>query len=303
MKMPKSNLKYWSDRLDDVFSHLDQTDLEFFYKLQDIYSQYGNEIQNELFSFYQQYAKEKGMTLSEAQQKLRKEDLSNYIENAANYRKQLEDDQEALDRLNEQYSSAKSTRLEALVTDINYQLLLMNKKIQVSFWEYLKSVANYAYRKIKYGNSPSTLDADAVKTILNMEWNGENFSSRIWGNTDRLAAKIKELLIDAFIKGKNPVEIARELRKAFNVTRVQAETLARTEATQVANTTAIKRYREMGLTKYQFSAHIDSRTTEICKNFNKKIFPLKDYKPGENAPPMHYNCRSGILPIEEEIGL
>lgn len=154
-------------------------------------------------------------------------------------------------------------------------------------------------KKIVYGNSPSTLDAEAIKTILNTNWNGNNFSSLIWGNTDRLTDEIRKLMIDAFMKGLSPIEIARELRKKFNVLRVQAETLARTEATQVANSTAAKRYKEMGLTSYQFSAHIDSRTSEICKEFNKKVFLLDDYEPGLNAPPMHPNCRSAILPVLE----
>lgn len=145
--MVKSNSKYWSDRLDNIFSHLDQTDMDFFYQLQDIYSQYAKEIQKEIFSFYQQYAKDNNMSLADAMKKLRKEDLSDYVQNANRYRESLENNQQALDRLNEQYSGAQATRLEALLASVEYQLLLMNGRLQQSFWEYLKNVVKYVYKK------------------------------------------------------------------------------------------------------------------------------------------------------------
>ena len=96
--------------------------------------------------------------------------------------------------------------------------------------------------------------------------------------------------------------MARELRKKYNVAKSRAEAIVRTDGTAVVNNATLQRYKEFGLTKYQFQAHIDSRTTEICKSQNGKVYDIEDYTPGINAPPMHVNCRSVITPSDEELG-
>jgi len=300
--MQKKTSEYWVKRMDDIFSYLDEKDLDFFYEIQDVYQRYSKQIQKELFAFYQQYADEQGISLTDAKAKLSKEDFSDYARLANEYREAAKKDPEALKRLDDRYRASKANRLEALNLEMDYALLQMNGQLQVSFERYLKGVAKHVYRKINFGNTSGTFDEKAVRTLINMKIDGENFSTRIWGNTDRLSEKLKETLMDGFIRGSSSAEMARELRKAFNVTRAQAETLLRSESTLVANLTAAKRYMEEGLTKYQYLAYIDGKTTEICKRLNKKVFLLKDYKPGTNAPPMHANCRSAIVPDDEEIG-
>ena len=63
-------------------------------------------------------------------------------------------------------------------------------------------------------------------------------------------------------------------------------------------------YKECGLERYEFSAHLDNRTSEICAEMDGKIFDLKDAQAGTNLPPMHPFCRSStvpVLPSEEEL--
>lgn len=300
-----SSQKYWIKRMDEIFAYVDRTDIDFFDELQTIYTESRQSIQKEIYSFYAQYAKDNQITLQEAKKRLMREDLSDYRENAEKYFKQAKDskDPELLKRLNEQYKSGKVTRLEALELDMAYQLGKLSNELHKSFSSYLKEVAKYAYRKVNFGNSASTLNSSALKQLVETPFNGKNYSDSIWGNVDDLAADLKSILTKGFVRGMSPADMARELRKKYNVAKGRSEAIVRTDGTNIINNATAKRYAEAGLTKYVFLAHIDSRTTEICKGLNGKLFELKDFQPGLNAPPMHVNCRSTIVPDDKELGM
>lgn len=289
--------------MDEIFVYVDQTDLDFFDELQTIYTESRQNIQKEIYAFYAQYAKENKISLQEAKKRLMREDLSDYRNNAEKYFKQAEKDPELLKRLNEQYKAGKVTRFEALQLDLAYQLGKMSDKLHKSFESYLKEVGKYAYRKVNFGNSSSTLNGPTLQQLIETPFNGKNYSQSIWGNVDDLAKDLKDVLIKGFIRGSGPADIARELRKKYNVARSRAEAIVRTDGTNIINNSAVKRYQEAGLTEYEYLAHIDNRTTEICKGLNGEVFKIKDYQPGTNAPPMHVNCRSTIVPTDNELGL
>lgn len=44
---------------------------------------------------------------------------------------------------------------------------------------------------------------------------------------------------------------------------------------------------------YQYSAIMDERTSDICSGLHNTIFKAGD----EPIPPMHFNCRSVLIPI------
>ena len=48
---------------------------------------------------------------------------------------------------------------------------------------------------------------------------------------------------------------------------------------------------------FQFSAVIDTRTTHICRSLDKQTFSASDVKSFDLRPPLHWNCRSILVPI------
>jgi len=295
---------YWSNRMDEIMAYVDRTDIDFFDELQTIYTEGRQNVQKEIYAFYAQYAKDNQIALQEAKQRLMREDLSDYRSNAEKYLKQAEKDPELLKRLNEQYQAGKVTRLEALHLNIEWQIGQMNGTIRKSLGNYLKEVAKYAYRKIVGGNSAITLNKPALEQIVKTPFNGKNYSDSVWGNTDDLAKDLKKVLTQGFIRGSGPADMARELRKKYNVAKSRAEAIVRTDGTNVVNLSAAKRFKDFGLTKYKNNVHVDDRTTEICLQVNRedKTFLLDEYKPGITAPPYHVGCRTGIVPDDEELG-
>ena len=301
-KTAKKHDNYWRDRAEDIMRYIDSTDIDIFEELQKIYIEHSAEVQRDLFAFVTKYADDNKMSYSEALQRLRGTDLSDYQANAEKYRKQAEKDPELLKRLNEQYASSKVTRFDALNLGMTYKIGVMQGIIEKSFENYLKSTAKYAYRKIMGGNGDA-LNEPALKELINTPFNGYNYSEQIWGNTDNLAKDLREVLKRGFIRGASAREMASELAKKYNVARARAQTLIRTDGTAIVNRSAIKRYEETGLEFYRISVHMDNRTSQICKRINRenKRYRIDEFETGITAPPFHYNCRSAVIPDEDEL--
>ena len=298
----KKHDNYWQKRSDDIMRYVDSTDIDMFAELQKIYAEESAKIQHDLFAFVTKYADDNKMSYSEALQRLRGVDLSDYQANAEKYRKQAEKDPELLKRLNEQYASSKVTRFDALNLEMTYKIGVMQGIIEKSFENYLKSTAKYAYRKIMGGNG-GALNEPALKELINTPFNGYNYSEQVWGNTDALAKDLREVLKRGFIRGDDVRSMAAELSKKYNVARARAQTLIRTDGTAIVNRSAIKRYEETGLEFYRISVHMDNRTSQICKRINRenKRYRIDEFETGVTAPPFHYNCRSAVIPDEDEL--
>lgn len=298
----KKHDDYWRVRAEDIMRYVDSTDINIFEELQKIYIEHSAEVQRDLFAFVTKYADDNKISYSDALQRLRGVDLSDYQANAKKYREQAEKDPELLKRLNEQYASSKVTRFDALNLEMTYKIGVMQGIIEKSFENYLKSTAKYAYRKIMGGNS-GALNEPALKELVSTPFNGYNYSEQVWGNTDALAKDLREVLKRGFIRGASAREMASELAKKYNVARARAQTLIRTDGTAIVNRSAIKRYDESGLKYYRISVHLDDRTTETCRTIAKKnkLYKIDEFETGVTAPPFHYNCRSAVIPDEDEL--
>ena len=298
----KKHDNYWQKRSDDIMRYVDSTDIDMFAELQKIYAEESAKIQHDLFAFVTKYADDNKLSYQEALQRLRGIDLSDYQANAKKYFKQAEKDPELLKRLKEQYASSKVTRFDALNLEMTYKIGVMQGIIKKSFENYLKSTAKYAYRKVMGGNG-GALNEPALKELINTPFNGYNYSEQIWGNTDALAKDLREVLKRGFIRGASAREMASELAKKYNVARARAQTLIRTDGTAIVNRSAIKRYEESGLKYYRISVHLDDRTTETCRAIAKenKRYKIDEFETGVTAPPFHYNCRSAVIPDEDEL--
>ena len=153
------------------------------------------------------------------------------------------------------------------------------------------------------GGNSGALNEPALKELINTPFNGRNYSQQVWGNTDALAKDLREVLKRGFIRGSSAREMASELAKKYSVARARAQTLIRTDGTAIVNRSAIKRYEESGLEFYRISVHMDNRTSQIGKRIHRedKRYRIDEFETGITAPPFHYNCRSAVIPDEEEL--
>lgn len=177
------------------------------------------------------------------------------------------------------------------------------KEQQISHKMYGSVVEDAYYRNIfdtarKLGKTPtfSTLDTKTVNEVLNTKFYGKNYSERIWSNTDTLAGELNEIIGRAVATGQSQEVTIRMIQERFQVSASNAARLVRTEICYFENQGELESYKEMDIEKYKFLATLDSRTSEICRNMDGKVFSVKDAKQGVNVPPLHPYCRSTITP-------
>ena len=102
-------------------------------------------------------------------------------------------------------------------------------------------------------------------------------------------------LIAAIKDGKSISQVEGILRDDLTkLSQVSLERYARTKHTEVMNKARRTFFDESEVVAaYQYSAILDDVTTEICRSLDGKIF-TKDNAPN---PPLHFNCRSLLVPI------
>lgn len=130
-----------------------------------------------------------------------------------------------------------------------------------------------------------------TKKVLNSVWSGENFSTRIYKNTNTLAARLNQHISDMVVLGKSPEEIKKQVIAEFNTSYYQADRLIRTETSYTFNTAALDRYKQKGVKKVEVL--VEKSACDRCLDLKEKQFTI------EAAPflPMHPNCRCCYLPI------
>ena len=197
---------------------------------------------------------------------------------------------------------ARMTRLEYLYADCwaeSKKASLKHQQIETK--AHRETIKNAYYKTIydtgvglKVNPAFSKLDNRAVNQVLNTKFLGGNYSERIWKNTDKLADTLKEVIGSAIARGESYSKTARGIRERFGVTQYEATRLVQTETCYFQNQAEIEALKTMGIEKYKFIATLDSRTSDICREHDKKVYNIEDAKAGENLPPLHPNCRSTV---------
>lgn len=99
-------------------------------------------------------------------------------------------------------------------------------------------------------------------------------------------------------------EIWREIRGPIaQRTRRHIDGIARTATTATSNRAHLEVYRanEDVLSGVQFLATLDSRTTPVCARWDATVWKVDD--PAIQKPPLHFNCRSQLVPVVDWKGL
>lgn len=142
------------------------------------------------------------------------------------------------------------------------------------------------------------VDKAQVDTLLKSSWHGDNYSSRIWKDTDQLAKKLQQLFTVESMTGMAELDMAKEIERymhdAFMLNKNIARRLIRTEANRFHTQAKIQQWEKMGLKHVKYVAVLDNRTSDTCINLDGSIFAMDELETGVNCPPMHPWCRSII---------
>lgn len=142
--------------------------------------------------------------------------------------------------------------------------------------------------------------------------------------TNEALALTKNIILNGIKYGKSEKEVSDEIYRTFASKGMISEdqaVAALGEALEVENPThrlntvvrtnsfeAVNEARysyftdeELGgfVTALEYSAILDSRTTEVCSNLDGKVYPLRSDEWQKYRPPNHYNCRSLLVAVTQ----
>lgn len=194
---------------------------------------------------------------------------------------------------------SRMSHLDSLRAQVDMEMVKLIFGVEDSAKNALTSVYRDTFIEVtKDLGINAIVSRDKIKTVLDRPWSGANFSQRIWTNTDKLAQTVKQEIVNGMIQGINLQTMTKRVSERFETAKKNdVERLLRTEVNYTLNQATLDGYKEAGIEKYEFSATLDSRTSQICSELHGEVFEIKKVAVGLNYPPMHPRCRSTTIPI------
>lgn len=310
------NSDYWKERFTQLEAAQNQKGAAAYLEIEQLYRQAEKEIEGSISTWYQRFASNNGVSMAEARKLLSgnalkefKWDVNDYIqhgrENAIDGRwmKELEN------------ASARFhiTRLEALKLQTQQSLELMfgNQLDRIDSAMkriYLGGYYHTAYELQKgfgIGWDIAGIDQAQIEKVIRKPWaaDGKNFSERIWNNKQTLISELHKELTQNIMLGQDPQKAIDAIAKKMNTSKRNAGRLVMTEEAYFSSAAQKDCFHDLDVEQYEIVATLDSHTSDLCRNMDGKVFPMKDFEAGVTAPPFHVWCRSTTVPhFDEDFG-
>ncbi|SHK31233.1 minor capsid protein [Hespellia stercorisuis] len=290
---------YWKKREAENLKKNLKTEEEYAKTISSYYDYMMDQCQKEINGFYTKYASAEGITLVEAKRRVSKLDIEAYGRKAARYVQNKDLSDQANEEMRLYNATMKINRLEMLKANIGLELVDGFDELQKFFGEKLTDRTLSEFERMA-GILGATIENSSKKAeaIVNASFNNAKYSDRIWMYQDMMKAELSKLLQTGLIQGRNPRQLARHLEKLFGVQKSNAERLMRTELARVQIEAQKQSFERNGFTKYEFIAL--GNACDICRAIDGKHFDVAKMMPGENAPPMHPNCRCSVACWEDD---
>lgn len=255
---------------------------------------------------FEAFRRQTGLSEAEARRYIAQARTPSDMQEVLNFINQIQDPAKRQEILNWMKASATQSRLAGLASlhnAIDTLLPLLYAQELRTHQDVYREIIQDAYlhktfdiqQYAGYGKYVTPMDAKRIDRLMRERWMGSNYSSRLWGNTARLAKSLRDELMVSFLTGRPQLQAWRAIDEEFQKGHSAARRLIRTESNYLANQAHTEAYRDSGIDKYIYVATLDLRTSEICRNLDGKTFSVKDAQPGKNYPPMHPWCRSTTI--------
>lgn len=141
--------------------------------------------------------------------------------------------------------------------------------------------------------------ADYFKMYQDTDLLGATFKSRMKADADLSTMIMKNAINTGLNKGVGFREIAKALRTSISMPKAHLDTAVRTNIVHVVNQTNMALYDENDdiIKGLQFTAILDNRTTDYCRQHNGKVYTRDQIKEKKLKIPAHWNCRSFWMPV------
>lgn len=290
--MSKAN-DYWRKREEEALQSYITDEREYDRQVKKIYADMLDACQQEIDSFYGKYAAKEGISIAEAQRRVSRLDIEAYERKAKRYVEEKNFSDLANKEMRLYNATMRINRLEMLKANIGLELISGHDKLEKFMSKILHGRTNDELsRQAGILGKSIRGNAKTVDNIVNASFHNATFSQRVWGSQSLLKNKLSSMLQTGLIQGKNPRALARELQKAFGASVYDSERLMRTELARVQTDAQKKSFEANEYDEYEFIAN--GGCCSVCQGLNGKHFEVKKMMPGENAAPLHPNCRCSV---------
>ena len=289
---------YWAQREAEATENYIKDEAEYSRQIKKIYSDMLDACQKEIDAFYGKYASQEGITIAEAKKRVSSLDIAEYERKAKRYVKDKDFSDKANEEMRLYNATMKINRLEMLKANIGLELISGHDEIDKFMGGILKGRTEEELAR-QAGILGKTVrnNSRLAHTIPNGSFHNATFSDRIWMYQDIMKADLGKLLQSGLIQGKNSRAIVKDLKKYWYGNDPKTgkgaaycmERLMRTELARVQIEAQKQSYERNDIDMYMFITN--SKCCDACQALNGKHFKVKDMMPGENAPPLHPNCR------------
>lgn len=326
--MAKKNT-YWKKRFAALEEERNIKVNEIYENIKEAHKEAIVTMQIQINNWYHRIAENEKITIEEAKELLNKKeleefkwDVKKYIKISKETLRNLEDATSDTDirevnyvkQLENASARVHITRLEELQTRATYIADKLYTEMETDINNLILDIykdTNYkTYYEIQKGVNKGFLvdpiDTKKLKTLLKKPWaiDGKNFSERIWTNRTKLVNTLHKEFLTMTLTGDSPDKAIKNIAKAFEVSKANAGRLVMTEAAYFGTLAQKECFNELDVEKYEISATLDLKTSEICQNKDGEVYNMEDFETGVTAPPFHPNCRTAIVPyFEDEFAL
>ena len=200
-------------------------------------------------------------------------------------------------------------RLEVLVTQLNVLLDKGYNQIGKEFRLDIKDFAAYEaeFSKRMFDNATKTsftlpsntlIEASVLQTPLKLSSKNIKFTTALKTLSKANKKRIINTITDGIIAGEPTKGIIKQLREQGHIEERHASALVRTTTNHVstqARQATIDNNKDI-IESVEWVSTLDGKTTSTCQALDGKVFPI-DSGP---RPPMHWGCRSTVIPIVKE---
>ena len=304
--------EYWLLREAEALKIRVTDEKEYQKEIDRIYQDMLDSIEKEIESFYAKYARAEGISIAEAKKRVAKHDVKAFERKAAKYVKEKDFSPKANEELRLYNATMRINRLEMLKANIGLETIAGHDQLEKFMAGILKGRTEDELKR-QAGILGKTVLNNAAKAnaIVNGSFRVANvgdrstFSDRIWQYQDNMRQDLGKLLQQGLIQGKNPRAITKDLKqywygkdpKTGGGAKYCMERLMRTELARVQTEAQKQSFIRNGFEHYEFI--VNSGCCPICLGLNGKHFRVDKMMPGENAPPMHPNCRCSTAAWED----
>lgn len=308
-----TNAEYWKQRFTQLEAAQNRKGATAYLEMEKQYKAAQNELEAQIARWYQRFADSNGISLAQAKQWLKGQDLAEFkwdVKEYIKYGKENAINGAWMQELENASSKFHISRLEALQIQTQNSLETMFAQQIGTMKKALSDVYASGYYHTAYavqqgfglGWDIAGLDQAQIEKVLSKPWavDGYNFSTRIWNSKTKLIGEVHNELSKNLLTGADPQKAIDSLAKKMGTSKSNAGRLVMTEQAYFSSAAQKDCFNDLDVEEYEIVATLDSHTSDICRSLDGRVFKMSDYKPGVTAPPFHVYCRSTTAPHFKE---